>query len=1249
VTLQRLALWLLTVLLLLSAAALSLLFFASRSESVLRWGVETFASRLPCRLTLDGLRGAITEPLQIDFVACENDDYRIEARGVMLVWSPWLLRRQRLEISELRVSSLAYIDKQPVAGETAPPDDLSLPIEVHVASLEIGSVSIAGAGQPVSLRNLHAAFFGDARSHQLTLQGVQTDWGDASGELTLGALAPLPVQARLRVDSAYVEGWPIAAIVDVAGPLARMTVSADGTAGALPFAARADLAPFSETMLGELRASSAAVDLSAFDARLPETALSVDISARMRDDDTFEGEISVANPQPGALDSDRLPLKALQARYRAGADGVALDDASFDLGAAGTAEGRLGYRDGLLRLDVDVRRLDLRAMQGNLRATRLNGNVRVEGNEQRQRIAARLREADLSFEGEAIVEGQHIRVERLLARTGGAQANVSGRIDLNDAVAFSLNAELRRFDPARFGDFPKADINGTVQARGFLRPQWQVALDYRLARSRYLGQALGGDGSLVIAPDRVRDASVRLTLGPNAIKLEGGFGAVGDTLRFDLRAPALAVFQQGISGSLQASGTFSGTRARPALDARFTAERLEWEGLGIARWQGEARLEQGEDPRLALRWQVDGAARGDLAFESIRVIADGTLSAHRIALSARGDPIDASAQLEGGFDRKSATWRGTLARFDNAGEYAFSMLQAAAVELAADRALLAATRVRFSNTDIVLGDTAYRGGTLSTSGSVGGVRLSRLLALLDSPPRLESTLVLGARWSLRAGETLDGTLEVLREGGDIVIPGEEPLAMGLTQTALSVRATANRLDARLAISGARLSAQGSAQTVAERRGAAWGIAGNAPLKADVRAEWKSVRALVALLAGDALTGDGSLALNVKADGTLAQPRVSGALTGEKLRFEQVASGVFFREGTLKATFGDDGVTVREFRIRGGDGVFSANGRLATLQGRPQVDAAWSAQNLTVVQHPDLRLAVSGKGTLKADEQRIALAGELTADRGRVELRSQTAPALGGDVVVAGGKPRVSVTERALKSELDLKLDLGPDFRISGRGLDARLSGSLRLTSPGDSPLSARGEIRVAEGSYAAYDRKLNIDEGVFYFSGPVDNPGLLIRALRKNQAVEAGVEVSGTARDPRVRLVSSPEVPDPEKLSWLVLGRPVETGSTQDAQALQASAVALAAGLGTAPLQRQLAGAVGLDELRLGVSSDGTQGGVVAIGKQVSDKIYVSSEQSLSTATNTLRISYQLSRRWSLRTESGVTDAVDLFYTISFD
>jgi translocation and assembly module TamB len=46
-----------------------------------------------------------------------------------------------------------------------------------------------------------------------------------------------------------------------------------------------------------------------------------------------------------------------------------------------------------------------------------------------------------------------------------------------------------------------------------------------------------------------------------------------------------------------------------------------------------------------------------------------------------------------------------------------------------------------------------------------------------------------------------------------------------------------------------------------------------------------------------------------------------------------------------------------------------------------------------------------------------------------------------------------------------------------------------------------------------------------------------VLALRKGLPVEAGVEILGTTTRPRVRLVSSPDVPEPEKLSWLVLVR----------------------------------------------------------------------------------------------------------------
>jgi len=134
-----------------------------------------------------------------------------------------------------------------------------------------------------------------------------------------------------------------------------------------------------------------------------------------------------------------------------------------------------------------------------------------------------------------------------------------------------------------------------------------------------------------------------------------------------------------------------------------------------------------------------------------------------------------------------------------------------------------------------------------------------------------------------------------------------------------------------------------------------------------------------------------------------------------------------------------------------------------------------------------------------------------------------------------------------------------------------------------------------------------------------------------------------------VRLVSDPDVPDPDKLAWLVLGRPAESGNTQDGKTLQSSAVALAAGLGTSPLQAQLARSVGLDEITFMPGTGDSEGGVVAVGKQISDKIYVTQEFGVRAASNTLRVSYQLTRRWSVRTESGDTDAVDLFFTISFD
>ncbi|HKQ24327.1 MAG TPA: translocation/assembly module TamB domain-containing protein [Burkholderiales bacterium] len=1262
---RRIAVWLAASLMLLGVTVAVALYWASRSDAVLRWGVERLAARLPCRLAVEGLRGSITAPVQVGRIVCENAQFRFEANQVTLAWSPWMLRQEQLEISRLQVQSVAFTLLAAAGDVPGLPPDMGLPIAVNVDALEIGDATFSSGEKVLTLRNLSASYQGDKQAHRVSIGNLSSQWGSLAGQLIIGAQAPLPLSGTLRVVSQYVDDWPVQATLAISGTVADLQAKVDGTVGPATVTAELALSPLADDPLRSLMVRSPNLDLAVFDTRLPHTAIALQVEAAGKGREALAGRLRATNADPGSLDRARLPLRQLDAGFSANARALQLHDAMLDLGEAGGASGSASIEPGRIAASLQVHALDLRALRGHLRSTRMTGHLEVESLADRHRIVADLREKNLRVEARAEVVQNRVRVEHLLARSGGAQLTASGSLDLKDGMAWTTRGRLRGFDPAAFGDFPAARINGTVNASGILHPQWRADLQYALSSSRFRGQALEGSGKLSLSASRVRDADAQISLAGNRIRVRGGFGEVGDSLSFDLDAPRLAalglaafgptvsrstgsVGGAGIEGRVRANGTVAGTLVRPEINVDAEAAALRYEGLRIERWTAHARLEQADDPRLELRMRIAGAQHGELVLNEIGVDANGTLGAHVLNITAVSKPVRVAARLDGGWNRTNKIWAGELARLEGEGDYAFRMTAPSRLELAQGRVMLGAASVHFEQTMITLAETRYRDGELVAVGSITGVRAARVLALTGSPAGVQTSLVMGGRWSLKVGKAFDGLVELARESGDVVIVADEALPLGLSDARVELRAEANRLTGRFILAGTGLSARGEARSVLERRGAAWGVSGTAPLEVEARATLQSIRAFAAL-ASRTVTADGSIALELRGSGTIAEPKLQGSITGDRILVENVERGVLLRDGTLRAKFSDDVVTVDQFTIKGGAGSFGASGRLAARSGAPRIDLEWTAQQLAVVQHPDLRLTVSGAGKFGVDDARIALTGKLSADQGRVELRSHTAPVLGADVVVAGREQRAPLTQRALNSELDLMLDLGPDFLVTGRGADLRLTGRVRLSSTPGSVLQAQGDINVARGTYLAYGQTLVIDKGVLRFAGPVDNPAMELRAMRRNQEVAAGVEVTGTARNPLVRLISEPEVSDAEKLSWLVLGRRVESGATGDSQALQASAVAMAAGLGTMPLQHQLARAVGLDEISYMPSADGTEGGVVAVGKRISDKVYVSHHHSVSTASNTLRITYQLSRFWSLRAESGDTDAVDLFFTISFD
>ncbi len=175
---------------------------------------------------------------------------------------------------------------------------------------------------------------------------------------------------------------------------------------------------------------------------------------------------------------------------------------------------------------------------------------------------------------------------------------------------------------------------------------------------------------------------------------------------------------------------------------------------------------------------------------------------------------------------------------------------------------------------------------------------------------------------------------------------------------------------------------------------------------------------------------------------------------------------------------------------------------------------------------------------------------------------------------------------------------------------------------------------------------MSIESGVLRFAGPYDDPGLDIVAIRPNlRQQRVGVQILGTAQRPQVRLFSDPEMPDSEKLAWLVLGRPA-TGAGAEAAVLQQAALALLAGDGEGVGSR-LAGFLGLDQLEL--VDRGENGEALSLGKRFSNRLYLNYERGLLSTLGTVSVFYEISRWLSLRARAGEENAIDVIFLREFD
>ena len=547
------------------------------------------------------------------------------------------------------------------------------------------------------------------------------------------------------------------------------------------------------------------------------------------------------------------------------------------------------------------------------------------------------------------------------------------------------------------------------------------------------------------------------------------------------------------------------------------------------------------------------------------------------------------------------------------------------------------------------------------------------LANLD----LAGNLVFGGSWNVQADRgplRVQAVLE--RRSGDIAVLGVESttgrIPAGVREARLAVAAEGEQLRATLdwaSENAGEISAE--LATRLDRSGGAWAWPDSAPLSGRLQARLPRVGAW-SLLAPPGWRMRGTLQADARIGGTRADPQWNGSLRADDLALRSAVEGIELTDGRLRAQLEGRRLALTEFSLRGAPvagGAPTSGGRLQASGSAEWVpgsgirsDVQLQAQALRVSVRTDRRLTVSGDLRAQTEGQALAVRGTLRADQALFVLPDESAPTLGSDVVVTSGARRAEGAGAAARAagasgtpstarpvDLAVAFDLGDDFRVQGRGLDTRLAGTLNLASGARAgqPMRVTGELRTVRGSYRAYGQALNIEQGVLRFAGAYDNPALDVLAIRPYLSQRVGVQITGSALAPRIRLYAEPELPDSEKLAWLVLGRSAASGGAESAL-LQQAALALLGG-NNKGLSGGLAQALGLDELSFRGATDNAGGAAVTFGKRLARNFYVSYERSLAGTMGTFFVFYELTRRLTLRAQTGEQSAVDLIFTVPYD
>ncbi|MFT7400049.1 MAG: translocation and assembly module TamB, partial [Rheinheimera aquimaris] len=236
-------------------------------------------------------------------------------------------------------------------------------------------------------------------------------------------------------------------------------------------------------------------------------------------------------------------------------------------------------------------------------------------------------------------------------------------------------------------------------------------------------------------------------------------------------------------------------------------------------------------------------------------------------------------------------------------------------------------------------------------------------------------------------------------------------------------------------------------------------------------------------------------------------------------------------------------------------------------------------------------------------------------------------------------------------ETDINVLLGNRVRLSAFGLKTLLNGKLRVRQQPGRPLLLNGDVSLRDGTFRAYGQDLLIRKGKMNFNGPADQPFLNIEAIRNPDNMEddviAGIRVTGPADEPQVSIFSEPAKAQANALSYLIMGRDLDSSSGNTGNAVTTSLLGMTLASSSKAVG-EIGEAFGLQDLTLDTAGSGDNSQVTVSG-YLSRDLQLKYGYGIFNAVGEFTLRYRLMRRLYLEAVSGLDNAVDLLYKFEFD